>query len=162
MLKMRILAATICLLAFAPFEMAETAQKASVELVGLDSKSTALTVETLSTLPQVEQEVTFKTSKGMLTARYKGPLLWEIVQSSKVLAGLERNAELGHVLVVTASDGYQIAFSIGELAPEFGNATILLALTTDGKPLPEGFRIVAQGDKRGARAIHNIVKIELR
>jgi hypothetical protein len=35
-------------------------------------------------------------------------------------------------------------------------------LETDGHKLKDGFRIVAQGDKRGARAIHNVAKIELK
>lgn len=133
----------------------------AIELVGGGSPVT-LTLEELARLPQVEQEITFKTSKGMATARYKGPLLWDVLSAGKALEGLDGHAELTKTLMVTASDGYRIAFSVGELAPEFGNAMILLALETDGKPLADGFRIVAQGDKRGARAIHDIVTIEVR
>lgn len=164
MMRFRAVAAMLFLLAASAGALAETnaVQTASIELVGLDTKPIALTAESLAALPQVEQEITFKTSKGVSTARYKGPLLWEVIKSSKALDGLEHNKELARTLMVTASDGYEIAFSIGEIAPEFGNATILLALETDGKALPDGFKIVAQGDKRGARAIHNIVKIELR
>lgn len=121
-----------------------------------------MSVSDLSALPQVEQTVSFMTSKGMSTARYKGPLLWEVVKASKLLDGIERHAELAKTLLVTAIDGFEIAFSIGELAPEFGNTTVLVALETDGQTLPDGLRIVVQGDKRGARAIHHIVKIELR
>ncbi len=98
----------------------------------------------------------------MKTGHYKGPLLWDVVKSSKALDGLDHNKELAKTLMVTASDGYQIAFSIGEIAPEFGNAMILVALETNGEVLKDGLRIVAQGDKRGARAVHNVVKIELR
>ena len=121
-----------------------------------------LRLNSLAALPQVEQDVTFKTSKGVKTGHYKGPLLWDVVKSSKALDGLDHNKELAKTLMVTASDGYQIAFSIGEIAPEFGNAMILVALETNGEVLKDGLRIVAQGDKRGARAVHNVVKIELR
>lgn len=141
--------------------LAQLRQAATFEFAGGPTPLT-MSLETLSALPQVEQEITFKTSKGMSTARYKGPRLWDVVKSSKTLDNLERNEELAKTLLVTASDGYEIAFSIGELSPEFGNATVLVALETDGVPLPEGFRIVVQGDKRGARAIHNIVKMEIR
>jgi len=141
--------------------LAQLRQAATFEFVGGPTPLT-MSLETLSALPQVEQEITFKTSKGTSTARYKGPLLWDIVKSSKTLDNLERNKELAKTLLVTATDGYEIAFSIGELSPEFGNATALVALETNGLPVPEGFRIVVQGDKRGARAIHNIVKMEIR
>ncbi|HEY5818647.1 MAG TPA: hypothetical protein VIU14_09660 [Mesorhizobium sp.] len=133
----------------------------SIELVSA-GKTLVLTPQSLADLPPVEQDVTFKTSKGVSTGHYKGPLLWDVVKASKALAGLDHNKELAKTLMVTASDGYQIAYSIGEIAPEFGNATILVALETDGQPMKDGLRIVAQGDKRGARAIHNVVKIELR
>lgn len=133
----------------------------SIELVGIKDHP-ALSLEALSALPQVEQEVTFKTSKGLSTARYKGPLLWDVLASTGALEGLDRNKELAKTLLVTAVDGYEIAFSIGELAPEFGNSTNLLVLETDGEKLRDGFRIVVQGDKRGARAVHNVARIELR
>lgn len=163
MTKFRMFLLAFALIVSVPSAYAETATQpvASIEFVG-SGAPVAMTVESLSALPQVEQEVTFKTSKGMSTGKYKGPLLWEVVKASKSLDGLERNKELAKTLLVTASDGYQIAFSIGELSPEFGNATILLALETDGQSLKDGFRIVAQGDQRGARAVHNIVKIEVR
>ena len=133
----------------------------SIEFVG-GATTLVLTPQSLAALPLVEQDVTFRTSKGVSTAHYKGPLLWDVVKASKALDGLDHNKELAKTLMVTASDGYQIAFSIGEIAPEFGNAMILVALETDGQPLKDGLRIVAQGDKRGARAVHDIVKIELR
>lgn len=159
-----VLAAGFVLLALAFAGIAAQAQTASppaLEISGA-GRTVTLTPADLAKLPQVEQTVSFQSSKGVSTARYKGPLLWEVLQASRMLDGLERNKELAKTLMVTASDDYQIAFSVGELAPEFGNATILLALETDGKPLADGLRIVAQGDKRGARAIHHIVGIELR
>lgn len=152
----------VLLFALAPAGvLAQSAPPAQIEISGVSSKG-PITVEQMEALPQVEQEVTFNTSKGVSTAKYKGPLLWEVVKATKAIDGLERNKELEKTLLVTASDGYKIAFSIGEIAPEFGNATILLALETDGEKLKDGIRVVAQGDKRGARAIHNVVSIEVR
>lgn len=122
----------------------------------------SLDVATLEALPQIEEKITFNTKNGPETAVYKGPLLWDVVGAAKLLDGLERNHELARTLSIHAVDGYEIAYSIGEIAPEFGNAKILLALETDGHKLKDGFRIVVQGDKRGARAIHNVTKIELK
>lgn len=141
--------------------VAQSAPAAPLQLT-IGDRGVALSLEQLSKLPQIDQEVTFKTSKGVSTARYKGPLLWEVLKAAKALDGLGHNKELAKTLLVTASDDYQIAFSVGELSPDFGNAVILLALETDGKPMPDGYRIVAQGDKRGARAVHDIVKIEVK
>ena len=134
---------------------------AGIEFIGVPKSPIALTTADLAKLPSVEQDITFKTSKGVQTGHYKGPLLWEVLQANKVLDGLEHNKELTKTLLVTAEDDYQIAFSIGEISPEFGNAMILVALEVDGKPL-EKPRIVAQGDKRGARAVRDVIKIELR
>lgn len=58
------------------------------------------------------------------------------------------------VLLVEAVDGYRAAFALAEVDPAFAVREIILARTRDGKRLDakEGpFRIVAPGDKRGAR-----------
>lgn len=164
MTGLRFFAAALFLAVLSGSALAQStpASNPSLLFAPADAKPVEIALASLAALPQVEQDISFKTSKGMSTARYKGPLLWDVVKASKMLDGLEHNKELAKTLLVTAGDGYQIAFSIGELAPEFGNATIMLALETDGKPMPDGFRIVAQGDKRGARAIHDITRIELR
>lgn len=66
--------------------------------------------------------------------------------------------------LVTGRDGYAIAFSVGEISPDFGNTLIMVALSVDGKPLraDEGLRLMVPGDKRGARSVRDVVKIELR
>lgn len=157
----RIALAILLLFASPAFSQSLAVAIAPIEFSGSEGV-VSLDVAALSALPQVEQTVTFKTSKGVSTGVYKGPLLWDVVQSAKGIEGLGHNQELAKTLMVSASDGYQIAFSIGELAPEFGNAMVLLALETDGVKLADGYRIVVQGDKRGARALHNITKIEIR
>src|SRR4051812_16684463 len=43
---------------------------------------------------------------------------------------------LRRYLVVTASDGYQIVLSGGELDANFGNTPVLLAWAEEGAPLP--------------------------
>jgi hypothetical protein len=62
---------------------------------------------------------------------------------------------------VTGRDGYQIAFSVGEIHPEFGNTPMMIATEVDGKPFADGLRIIVPGDKRGARNVRQVVKIEL-
>ena len=138
------------------------AQEPTIEIVGIGAKAIKLSPQSVSGLPVVERDVTFLTSKGPSSGHYKGVLFWDVLQANKAFDGLEHNGELKKTFLVSAKDGYQIAFSIGEIHPEFGNTPLILATEVDGKPVEGGWRIVVPGDKRGARAIHDITTFELR
>lgn len=122
-----------------------------------------ITADELSHLPAVEQEVRYRTSKGEEGGRYKGPLLWSILGVRGIADLPGHNTQLKHSFVVEGRDGYRIVFSIGEIDPDFGNAPIQLAAERDGKPMVpgEGYRLVVPGDKRGARHVRDVVKIEV-
>jgi hypothetical protein len=53
---------------------------------------------------------------------------------------------------------------MGEISPEFGNKAIMIADRVDGKvlTLQDGFRLIVPGDKRGARSVRDVAKIEVR
>lgn len=138
------------------------AEPPPLELVGADAKTVAVSAEAVSKLSAVERDVTFATSKGPSTARYKGVLLWDVLKANNALAGLDLSAQLGRTFTVVAKDGYRIAFSIGEIHPDFGNLPLMLVTAIDGKPLDQAWRLVAPGDKRGARAVRDVVRIELK
>ncbi|WP_449255747.1 hypothetical protein [Bosea sp. (in: a-proteobacteria)] len=121
-----------------------------------------VTPQSVATLPGLEREVTFATSKGPSTARYDGVLVWDLLRANKLLDGLDPKAQLSKTLLVSAGDGYRIAFSIGEIHPDFGNLPLMLVTAIDGKPLEGSWRLVAPGDKRGARAVRDVATIELR
>lgn len=137
------------------------AAKTEIELSGIGGATIVLTPESLRALPAIEQDVTFQTSKGPSTGRYKGVLFWDVLVANKAFADLEHNAELKDTFVVTGRDGYQIAFSVGEIHPEFGNTPMMIATEVDGKPFADGLRVIVPGDKRGARNVRQVVKIEL-
>jgi len=68
--------------------------------------------------------------------------------------------------VVTASDGYRAVFSIGELDPNFGGASMgsgnedMIAWATgDGSLLGSdgAFQLVVPGAVKGGRYLHNLV-----
>ena len=149
-------------LALLTISSALRAQEPAVALTGIGSAPIQLTPQSLAALPVAEREVTFETSKGPATRRYKGVLLWDVLQANKALDGLKPVEQLKKTFLVGAKDGYQIAFSIGEIHPDFGNLPLILVSAVDGKPLDGGWRLVAPGDKRGARAVYEVVKIELR
>jgi hypothetical protein len=152
------------LLALALLTMAPAlhAEPPAVAITGIGAAPIQLTPQALAALPVTERDVTFETSKGPATRRYKGVLLWDVLQANKALDGLKPVEQLKKTFLVSAKDGYQIAFSIGEIHPDFGNLPLILVSAVDGKPLDGGWRLVAPGDKRGARAVYEVVKIELR
>jgi hypothetical protein len=138
------------------------AQEPQIEVLGIGAAAIRLSPDSLSGLPVVEHDVTFQTSKGPSSRRYKGVLFWDFLQANNAFEGIERNGELRKTFLVSAKDGYQVAFSIGEIHPQFGNTPLILATEVDGEPVEGGLRIVVPGDKRGARAVYDITKIELR
>ena len=74
------------------------------------------------------------------------------------------NPLLRRYLIVTASDGYQVVFSGGELDPNFGNTPVYLAWAENGTPLTadEGpIRLVVPGDLRGGRYVRGVSGIEV-
>jgi hypothetical protein len=65
-------------------------------------------------------------------------------------------------ILVSASDGYAVAFSLPELLPDIGNRPVWLALDQDGKSLPETdqpVRLVVPDDAKPARWIHGVDRI---
>lgn len=97
-------------------------------------------------------------------AHWQGVTLEEVLQHAGAPSGEQlRGHGLGTIVRVTASDHYQVVFSLGELDPMLGNEQVLLADTQDGHPLTKDgpFRLVVPGDKRPARWIHNVTTIEV-
>ncbi|MGA0613730.1 molybdopterin-dependent oxidoreductase [Paracoccus sp. KR1-242] len=130
-------------------------------LNGPDGKVVNLTATMLAALPPTEATTAYRSSKGIEAGVYKGVLLWDLLQAEGILDQDHKTA-LRHVLLVTAGDGHQVAFSIGEIAPDFGNRPILLAYEMNGAPIPDGLRMVVPGDLRGARHIKDITTLDWR
>ncbi|MTH64336.1 molybdopterin-dependent oxidoreductase [Paracoccus shanxieyensis] len=138
-----------------PAIAAETAQ-----LTLPDRAAETLDAESLAQLPQTQVASAYRSSKGIETGIYTGVLLWDLL-SARGLVDDPKSA-LRHTLLVRAGDGHAVAFSVGEIAPDFGARPILLAYQMNGAPIPDGLRIVAPGDMRGARHIKDIVAMEYR
>ena len=67
------------------------------------------------------------------------------------------------VVRVSASDHYQVVFSLAELDRMLGNEQVILVDTQDGHPITKDgpYRIVVPDDKRPARWIRNVATIEV-
>lgn len=128
-------------------------------------RSAEVTQRLLSGLSRTTQSVSFATSKGPFTGTFEGVLLWELLKKAGL--GFKDGGalpDLGQSVVVIGRDGYAVAVSMGEIAPDYGNRPILIADRVDGRALlpQDGFRLVAPGDARGGRSVRDVVAIEPR
>ncbi len=96
---------------------------------------------------------------------YEGVLLGEVLSRAGAPLGAElRGNNVASYVLAKARDGYQVVFSLAEVDPAFTASQIIIADTIDGNPLFEyqgPLRIVAPGDKRGARSVRMLERIEI-
>ena len=72
--------------------------------------------------------------------------------------------DLSDVVLVTCQDGYQVAFSLGEIDPGTAKGQVLIADRADGAPLDAHsgpFQVVVEDDARPARDARMVARIEL-
>lgn len=134
---------------------------ATLEVSGAVKQPLTLSTADLAKMPR--SSVT-TTNNGMETV-YEGVWLHEILKKAGVPQGSElRGKALASYVLASASDGYQVLFSLGELDPAFIDNQILLADTANGKALfgAQGrFRLVVPKDKPGARSVRMLTKLEV-
>lgn len=96
---------------------------------------------------------------------YEGVLLREILRRAGApMAKDLRGKALASFVLAKAHDGYQVVFTLAEVAPEFANEVILVADKRDGKPLFQyqgPFRLVCPNDKAGARSVRMLETLEI-
>ena len=123
----------------------------TLKIISTDGQSTTLTAAQIANLPRA----TVNVKDHDVPAQFEGVPLAALLSSAGVQLGDKlQGARLAEVLMVEAADGYKVAFALAEVDPAFATREIILADKRDGKSLDakEGpFRIVAPGDKRGAR-----------
>lgn len=99
------------------------------------------------------------------TVSYEGVLVAELLTRAGAPLGSEmRGNAMATYVSATASDGYQVVFSLAEVDPSMTGSRIIVADTIDGKPLfayQGPLRIVAPGDSRPARSIRMLERIDV-
>jgi DMSO/TMAO reductase YedYZ molybdopterin-dependent catalytic subunit len=115
----------------------------------------------LTSLPRT----TVSVSEEGRTITYEGVLVGELLKRAGAPVGRDLSGKaVASYVRATAKDGYQVVFSLAELDPGFTSNDIIVADTIDGKPLFDyqgPLRIVAPHDKRGARSIRMLQRIEV-
>jgi DMSO/TMAO reductase YedYZ molybdopterin-dependent catalytic subunit len=117
------------------------------------------TMDDLRKLPAQHVDVSYQTDRGPVNASFTGVPLWSLIET----AGLDDDAKgavIRHAIRITATDGWVVVTSTGELAPDFGAKPALVAYERDGKPLGD-FRIVMPGDKHGGRNAREVATISV-
>jgi len=121
----------------------------------------SFTPEQLKTFPRTKVEV----KDDGRTLVYEGVLVGELLKRAGVALGSElRGNAIASYVVASASDGYQVVFSLAEVDPGFTSNDIIVADTIDGKPLfayQGPLRIVAPKDSRAARSIRMLQRLDV-
>ncbi len=107
----------------------------------------------------------YRAGTGFETGEWTGVLLYDLLTQTQIILNPGVKNDLNRkVILVTGSDCYQQAFTVGELAPAIeGQHQVIVAFAKDGALLTDaGFaRIINPGDKSGARNVSNIIRIQV-
>ncbi|WP_316803725.1 molybdopterin-binding protein [Pedobacter nototheniae] len=133
-----------------------------VKIAGELTKPFSLSLEQMRLMPRVDVSRKDRDNKDH---QYTGVLLSNLLGQAGATMGKDlRGENLTKFVLIEASDGYQVIFSLAELDSEFSEEKIILADTVDGIALPAAdgpFRIIVQNDKKPARCIKQVVSIKI-
>lgn len=137
------------------------APAATVAVTGDVPQSLTLTAADLARMPRTKAQMA---GEGE-TVTYEGVALAELLRRAGAPTGdALRGKALASYVLLEARDGYQVVLSLGEIDPMFTSQAVVVADSADGKPLVahQGpFRIVIPSDKRGARSVRMLTRIQL-
>ena len=129
----------------------------------IHEQTITVSAETLAGLPRLKVEAKEHDNP---TATYEGVSLGAILERAGLPRGEKLHGKaLRAIVVITASDNYEVVFTLADTDPAFTDRQIILADKKDGKPLPEKegpFRIIAPSEKRPARWIRNVKTIAIK
>jgi len=149
------------LFAYAAMAQAPASPAAVLSVSGDLPMPLKLTLADLATMPR--QSVKVDSANGSDT--YEGVSLFEILKKAGAPnGGSLRGASLASYVLAKATDGYQVAFTLGEIDPSFGNTLILVADRRDGAPLTGNqgtLRLIVPNDHEGARSVRMLETLEL-
>src|SRR5215510_1802750 len=135
---------------------------ATLKVTGDVRTPLSLPPDELKAMPRKRVEI--KDEDGR-TVAYEGVLVGEILKRAGATLGSDmRGSAVASYVVASASDGYQVVFSLAELDPAFTGSEVIVADTIDGKPLfayQGPWRIVAPKDTRAARSIRMLERLEV-
>jgi DMSO/TMAO reductase YedYZ molybdopterin-dependent catalytic subunit len=100
-----------------------------------------------------------------VTRTYDGVLVGDLLaRAGAPLGDRFRGPAVSTYVLATASDGYEVVYSLAELDPTFTHSEAIVADTVDGAPLDATtgpLRIVVPGDVRPARSIRMLQRLDV-
>src|SRR5262249_41568469 len=109
---------------------AAAAQSPVLMLDGKVKQPQHWTMDDRRKLPAQHVDVAYQTDRGPVNASFTGVPLWSLIET----AGIDDDAKgsvIRHAIRITASDGWVVVTSTGELAPDFGAKPVLVAYERD-------------------------------
>jgi hypothetical protein len=130
-------------------------------IAGDVKETVSITPAELKTMPRT----TVTVEDNGRPVRYEGVLVGELLKRAGVPLGRDLSGKaVASYVRASAKDGYQVVFALPELDPAFTASDIIVADTIDGQPLFDyqgPLRLVAPHDKRGARSIRMVQRLEV-
>jgi DMSO/TMAO reductase YedYZ molybdopterin-dependent catalytic subunit len=130
----------------------------SIEVRGLDGVVQQIALTGLPTQQVAVRENLFK-------HEYGGVLLRDVLTKAGVQMGEHlRGPAMRRYAVAVGKDGYRVVIALPEVDSGFTDESIIVASSRDGHPLiPDHgpLRLIVPGDKRGARWVRQVVRIEI-
>jgi len=127
------------------------------------SQTLTLSAADFAALPHIKLDLPAQGDKE--ESHFSGVAMEELLRRVGAPVGEKmRGAALLAGVIVRCKDNYAVLFSLAEFDPNFTNRTIILADKEDGDLLPPSaapYRLVAPGDKKGARSCKQITTIEV-
>ena len=137
----------------------------SIEIFGDVAHPGTWSLADMKKLPTETVELKYLSATGVQQHQhFTGVRLWDVLQLAESSDDPPVSA-LTSYLILRARDGYYVVFSMGEIAPDYGDQPYVLAWKTEGHPLPDEQKplmLVAPGDRTDGRFIYGIVSIEVR
>ena len=153
--------ALLATLLFLPAAHPAAAQGPDSLRVQLNGQWTVLRQADLDRLPQ--DTVSARIHDGP-EIHFTGPQLAQVLRLVDTTAAAPRGRQLGRTVIVEASDGYRVAFGLGDLAADLTGRRILIVSRADGTALPPAdgpFRLLVEGDAHPARWVRNVASLYL-
>jgi len=140
--------------------MMDQMAKAGPLKIVFGDKSAEWTKETLAVLPHVTVTVHNEHTKADET--YSGVLLIDLLAKLGV-PDKPRGKQFRMYVVAEGADGYGVVYSLGEVAPDVHDATVMVADSEDGKAIAADgpLKMVSTGEKRPARWVRNLATIKV-
>ncbi|MGP0070702.1 MAG: molybdopterin-dependent oxidoreductase [Bryobacteraceae bacterium] len=152
----------LAVMVLAGLVLAQNPPAAVLAVQGDVASPLSLTADDLAKMPRETATVPAPDGSKIV---YEGVTLLAVLQKAGAPFGKQlRGKVLTTYVLAKAQDGYQVIFTLGELDPDFGNESILLADKRDGKPLADKqgpFRLVCPNDKEGARSVRMLQTLEV-